>query len=124
MSARVALSWTFLTAVLLAVVAACGQEAGSEVAGESADGEALYVMHCAACHGEEGVGTESGPPLVHIVYEPGHHDDESFHRAVRDGVVPHHWGFGPMPPLTGVAEEQVDEIIAYVRALQRDAGIE
>jgi mono/diheme cytochrome c family protein len=119
-----ALSWLLLALAAGALVTACGGEDEPDAAGATADGETLYAMHCAACHGEQGVGTDAGPPLVHIVYEPSHHDDESFRRAVRDGVVPHHWGFGPMPPVPAVADDQVDAIIAYVREIQREAGIQ
>jgi hypothetical protein len=39
-------------------------------------------------------------------------------------VTPHHWDFGPMPPQPQVGSEELEAIIAHVRALQRDAGIE
>ena len=42
-----------------------------------------YDANCAACHGGNASGQEGvAPPLVHIIYEPGHHGDESFQRAV------------------------------------------
>jgi mono/diheme cytochrome c family protein len=88
-----------------------------------ARGEALFDDHCAACHGPQGTGTASGPPLVHEVYEPGHHPDESFQRAVAEGAVQHHWDHGPMPAVPGLERDEVADVIAYVRALQRDAGI-
>ena len=66
----------------------------------------------------------AGPPLVHIVYEPNHHADIAFQRAVALGVAAHHWRFGNMPPVPGVDEAAVERITAYVRWLQRKAGIE
>lgn len=108
--------------VLLA--GACGDQAGGGGDGDAvARGETLFATNCVACHGEQGTGTTAGPPLVHEIYEPGHHPDASFQRAVADGVAPHHWDFGPMPPMPGLDEDQVDDITAYVRALQREAGI-
>jgi mono/diheme cytochrome c family protein len=86
-------------------------------------GEELYRRHCAECHGERGVGTDVGPPFLHRVYEPAHHADAAFHIAVMRGVVPHHWRFGPMPALPHVQPGEVDLIVAYVRWLQREAGI-
>ncbi len=86
-------------------------------------GESLFNKNCALCHGQAGMGTNSGPPLVHKIYEPNHHADESFHRAVHDGVVAHHWRFGNMPPLHNLSHDTVDQIIQYVRWLQREAGI-
>ncbi len=86
-------------------------------------GEELYNSNCSLCHGSRGVGTPMGPPLVHKIYEPGHHGDPSFHMAVTRGVGAHHWSFGNMAPIKGVDRAQVDEIIKYIRGLQREAGI-
>lgn len=106
------------------LLAGCGG-GGAQIEGDAvARGETLFANNCAVCHGEAGVGTTTGPPLVHEIYEPGHHSDESFHRAVAEGVDPHHWDFGPMMPIPGLDTDEVDDIIAYVRMLQREAGIE
>jgi mono/diheme cytochrome c family protein len=86
-------------------------------------GEVLFEMNCSACHGTRALGTDRGPPLVHIVYEPSHHADIAFHMAVERGVRAHHWGFGDMPPVPGLSRDEVGEIIAYVRHLQRHVGI-
>ena len=91
---------------------------------EHSRGETLYDANCAACHGPKGTGTAQGPPLVHVIYEPGHHGDASFHVAVQRGVVAHHWRFGNMPPQPQVGADEVAPIIGYVRWLQRQAGIE
>ena len=69
------------------------------------------------------MGTELGPPLVHIIYEPNHHSDEAFRRAVSLGAVAHHWNFGSMPAQPGVTPDEVETIIRYVRWLQGKAGI-
>lgn len=86
-------------------------------------GAPLYAQHCARCHGEQGKGTNAGPPLMHKYYEPNHHADQAFYRAVNKGVQAHHWNFGNMPPVEGVSPEQAGHIIAHIRALQRAAGI-
>lgn len=88
-----------------------------------AGGKLVYEAHCAACHGADGVGTSGGPPLVHKIYEPGHHADITFQRAVSFGVRQHHWRFGDMPPVDGVLEKQLTEVVSYIRSLQRKAGI-
>lgn len=121
-----------LSAVLVLVVlgAACGGGRSGEdvqtlppppVALES--GEALFGEHCQQCHGEAARGSDQGPPLVHKIYEPSHHADFAFLRAVQFGVAAHHWRFGNMAPVSGVTRQQVTEIVEYVRWLQRDAGI-
>lgn len=89
----------------------------------ASSGEALFNANCAVCHGKEATGTGNGPPLVHIIYEPGHHADFSFQRAVQLGVRQHHWRFGNMPAISGLTEEHVSKVTAYVRRLQRGAGI-
>jgi mono/diheme cytochrome c family protein len=87
-------------------------------------GEAAFNARCAACHGGNAAGRKgAGPPLVHKIYEPGHHGDAAFLMAAKNGVRSHHWPFGDMPPVTGVTQGEVKSIIAYVRALQRANGI-
>ncbi len=87
-------------------------------------GKQLFDENCISCHGPNAVGREElGPPLVHIVYEPGHHGDESFQRAVALGVRAHHWRFGNMAPVEGLARDDVALIVAYIRELQRANGI-
>jgi cytochrome c len=89
-----------------------------------ADGERTYDANCRSCHGPLGTGTEAGPPLVHRIYEPGHHSDAAFQLAVTRGVRAHHWSFGNMPPLPSVDSAEVARVTAYVRWLQRRAGIQ
>ena len=60
---------------------------------------------------------------MHLIYEPNHHSDVAFLRAAQVGSRAHHWGFGNMPPVPGVSEAEVVRIVAYVRWLQRQAGI-
>ncbi len=86
-------------------------------------GRAVFETYCVECHGEAATGTEKGPPLVHRVYHPGHHADPAFYLAPLQGVRAHHWGFGDMPPVEGITRDEVGAIVAYVRWLQRKAGI-
>ncbi len=86
-------------------------------------GQALFQRSCVSCHGDWARGTEQGPPLVHIYYEPSHHADIAFLRAAQMGVRAHHWNFGDMPPVAGVTPEDIVAITAYIRWLQREAGI-
>jgi cytochrome c5 len=91
---------------------------------EHRGGEDAFVRFCVRCHGQAALGTDLGPPLVHAVYEPGHHADAAFRLAARRGVRQHHWGFGDMPPVPGITPAEVEAAIGYVRWLQRQAGIE
>jgi mono/diheme cytochrome c family protein len=87
-------------------------------------GARAFNAKCAACHGANASGHDGmGPPLVHVIYESGHHGDQAFHLAAMNGVRAHHWRFGNMPPVDGLTTSDVDTIVAYVRALQRANGI-
>ena len=117
--------------LVLALLHGCADGAGSDDSPEGggdgdvdlARGEELFARNCAACHGPAAQGTSQGPPLVHEVYVPSHHSDESFQVAVARGVQPHHWEFGAMPPIPALSREEVADITAHVRRLQAEAGI-
>jgi len=86
-------------------------------------GEAVYRAHCVQCHGMQATGTDKGPPLVHRFYHPNHHADITFRWAVQRGVRAHHWRFGDMPKIQGIGPEETEAVIAYIRGLQKKAGI-
>ncbi|NNM34672.1 MAG: cytochrome c [Gemmatimonadetes bacterium] len=87
-------------------------------------GEQTFTRFCVSCHGPRGAGSDVGPPLVHRVYRPAHHGDAAFRLAVSRGVRAHHWTFGDMPPVPQVPPEEIDAVVAYLRWLQRQVGIE
>ena len=92
--------------------------------GNAAIGQRIFENACVACHGTNAVGVEgAGPPLIHVIYEPSHHADESFQRAVALGVRSHHWRFGDMPPVEGLTSGDVAMVVAYIREIQRANGI-
>ncbi|MBC7152756.1 MAG: cytochrome c [Rhizobium sp.] len=94
-----------------------------DLTSEQEAGRVLFDANCATCHGPNASGSDHGPPLVHRIYEPSHHGDMAFLLAARQGVRAHHWRFGNMPAIDGVSEDEVVQITAYVRALQRANGI-
>lgn len=90
---------------------------------EAIAGRELFEKNCSTCHGKNAGGSSNGPPLVHGIYKPNHHSDESFYGAAKNGVRGHHWPFGNMPPVADVTQMDVKQIISYVRTLQRENGI-
>ena len=128
---RNSLARAILCFLIVMFSAACESQAGKEEAPPAAGaipaefrpGEAKFAAHCAACHGARAVGTSQGPPLIHKIYEPNHHADIAFQRAALYGVRAHHWDFGNMPKIDGVSPDDIDQIIKYIRWLQRQAGI-
>ena len=94
-----------------------------ELSNLAARGKVAFESTCATCHGVNGAGTDQGPPLVHDIYNPGHHADGAFFIAATRGVRQHHWRFGNMPPQPQVSQDQLAAIVRYVRELQVANGI-
>ena len=86
-------------------------------------GQQAFAENCARCHGKTAGGSDKGPPLVHNIYNPGHHADQSVIFAIKRGARQHHWGFGNMPARPEVAEHEIPKIIRFVRELQAANGV-
>lgn len=115
--------------VLTLAAAACGGDdtatANSpEPIPAGANGATVYALRCASCHGDDLRGTDKGPSQLSIVYEPNHHGDDSYRAAIRNGVPQHHWGFGNMPVIEDITDEQVELVIGYIRSQQEALGFE
>ena len=116
--------------VIVAVTAAalvllgCGNDEDSTMAESSNRGGEVYAESCASCHGSDLRGTDEGPSLLSIVYEPNHHSDASFRSAIANGAPQHHWPFGDMEPVEGLSLDDVEAVIGYVRAEQQRLGFE
>jgi mono/diheme cytochrome c family protein len=94
-----------------------------ELSSEAKNGEIAFTTYCVSCHGKNAGGTDKGPSLVEQIYSPAHHSDFSFVRAITLGVPQHHWLFGGMPPQPQVGKREIDQIVVYLRELQRANGI-
>ena len=86
-------------------------------------GQLVFNTNCASCHGINAAGGIGGPPLIHNIYNPGHHANASFIRAVRNGVQQHHWQFGDMPPQKHVAFGDMVFLMKFIREVQQQNGI-
>lgn len=96
----------------------------ADLSGFEASGKKLFDANCVSCHGDNAQGVEgAGPTFISKIYEPSHHADISFYRAVKMGVRAHHWPYGNMPPQPQVNEADVEKIVAYIRRLQKENGI-
>ena len=127
-------SRSIAAAALCALSVACSpdetvpvEEAAARVRARSAPaeqerGRSLYSAACASCHGRYGEGREQGPPMLHPL-QARMHDDFAFERAVREGVRPHHYQLGTMPPVGDLSPEDVAAIVGYVRWMQEVAGL-
>ena len=96
----------------------------AELSANARLGKTIFEAKCAACHAKNAAGQEGvAPPLVHKIYEPSHHGDESFWIATQRGVRAHHWRFGDMPRVDGLTRADVMMVVSYIRELQRENGI-
>lgn len=113
--------------VTLVATVALGGCAGDDTAPDdqtNSPGAALYQQSCASCHGTDLRGTDLGPSHLSQVYAPDHHPDASFRAAITQGSPAHHWQFGHMPPVEGLGDDEIDQVIAYVREQQEAHGLE
>ena len=86
-------------------------------------GKIVFNTNCASCHGVNASGGMGGPPLIHNIYNPGHHANQSFINAVRNGVRQHHWNFGDMPAQQHVAFGDMVFLLKFIREVQEQNGI-
>jgi len=86
-------------------------------------GQVAFNTNCASCHGVNAAGGMGGPPLIHDIYNPGHHADGAFINAVRNGVRQHHWQFGDMPPQRHIVFGDMVFLIKFIREVQQQNGI-
>lgn len=129
---RLALAVCAATVGLMAITGACADDAPATAPAEAAatpiaagaDGATVYQARCASCHGDDLRGTDRGPSQLSIVYEPGHHGDNAYRSAIRNGAPQHHWGFGAMPAIADITDDQIERVIAYIRAEQERNGFE
>lgn len=110
--------------VLGAALAGCGgsDDERTPDLSEMSEGQALYVVNCAMCHGEAGLG--AGAMAASLPVEPpslldhlGHHPEEQLIRIVRNGVPP------AMPP-AALSDDEVRLVIDYAWTLVPDSLIE
>lgn len=127
----IAVSSFFLVVLVIFIMKAFSGESGSALAEvkvpvlspQARAGETVFKASCATCHGKNGAGSDAGPPLIHNIYNPGHHGDGAFYQAAQKGVQQHHWRFGNMPPQPEISKNDIANILDFVRETQQANGI-
>ena len=102
-------SYALLLLLLLATLALSGcQTSGTKSTEESVDGAKLYAAHCAACHGEDGMGGVGVPIALREFLEQS--SDEYIAMTIRVGrpgrVMPNFWH---------LKESEIQAIVRYIR---------
>lgn len=92
--------------ILFGLMIGCAHNHDHDVSlptGDEANGESLYDAQCSACHGataDGGIGTSLlGQPDAHFI------------EAVQEGI-------GDMPALPDLTDQDIADIIAFVRTLE------
>lgn len=127
MTLKTSLAVRVLAVGLAVGLAACGSddtEPASATGSQLDRGAEIYAESCGSCHGADLRGTDKGPSHLSIVYESNHHTDDSFRSAIANGAPQHHWSFGDMEPVEGLSDDDVEAVIAFVRAEQERQGFE
>ena len=87
-------------------------------------GRIVFAEQCVVCHGRLAEGTGRGPGLIHPDYSPARLDDDAFRRAVHQGVPPRRRGATGMSAIASVSARDVDQVLVFLRGLQRERGID
>jgi disulfide bond formation protein DsbB len=112
------------------VLAACGGGGGQPSApatgkGDPVKGEQLFIVTCAACHGPKGEGVQGlGKDMTASAFIASQSDEQllEFIKKGRDTSDPANTTGVAMPPKGGnpaLTDEQLFDIIAYMRTLQK-----
>ncbi len=123
---KTAMTHLLCVGLILAVSACAADESADPLVADGSGtlGQSVYAQNCASCHGVNLEGTDKGPSQLSIVYEPNHHNDDSYRSAIANGVPQHHWPFGDMPPVEGLNAEEVEAVIAFIRSEQERQGFQ
>ena len=94
-----------------------------ELSTEGAAGRIAFNTHCSECHGKDGIGDMTGPPMLYPFYRPADFPDERFGKAVREGASKRLWKMGPMKAMPEVTEAEIKAMLTYVREAQAANGM-
>jgi PQQ-dependent dehydrogenase (methanol/ethanol family) len=84
----------------------------------AADGQRTYNGTCQTCHGPAGLGDrDRGGPALNVTGLKHGNGDADLFRTIRTGVPG-----TQMPPYKGLTDEQVWQLVSYIRSLQSDGA--
>ena len=86
-------------------------------------GRTAFARHCASCHGRMAKGTSHGPGLLGKAFGASVMPDEAIRSAVLSGAPTENAAYCPMGASPKIAPGELDEIIGFLRELQRLRGM-
>jgi mono/diheme cytochrome c family protein len=97
----------------------CAVEPKKIVPAEYQVGQTTFHKVCAQCHGADAVGGKGAPTFLQEKFDPKNFPNGRMVRVILNGS-----DSGAMPAQKRkVNDEQIREIIKYIRHLQREAGV-
>ena len=110
---------TILSLLLYVLLTGCSIEPQNAVSNEYQLGQASYHRVCAQCHGADAMGGKGAPTFLQEKFVPINYPNGRMVRAILNGS-----DSGAMPSQKGkVNDEEIKEIIKYIRHSQREAGV-
>jgi mono/diheme cytochrome c family protein len=108
--------FTLLTATL---ITACAVKPKNKVPDEYIAGQAKFHEVCANCHGPDAMGGKKAPKLIQGKFVASNYSNQRIARTIINGS-----SSAAMPSQKRkVSEEEIYEIIKYLRYSQKDAGL-
>ena len=115
---------TWLSVLLVPALSALAQDAGEETALER--GKAVYDQWCIICHGEDDPASGGGTAALEFLYQgalPAKLEDRSDMTPELITELVRRGRFGmPNFRLTEISEQQLEDMIAYLRRNSGDVG--
>ncbi len=105
------------TSAVLIAASVSGQDKANQ---SSADrGKLIYEQHCLACHQADGSGVPSlAPPLIEGQFVGG--ESSRLIQVVLNGMegieIKGEYYANPMPPFNYLSDEEIADVLTYVRA--------
>ena len=108
-----------LPLMLNVLLTGCSIEPKNSVPKEYQLGQTSYHRVCAQCHGADAMGGKRAPTFLQVKFDPNNFSNSRIARTIINGS-----NSGAMPSQKGrVNDEEIREIIKYIRYAQKESGI-
>jgi mono/diheme cytochrome c family protein len=109
---------------------ASDEATGADAAGADPDGvdlaagEQTYMDFCGSCHGRDFEGSSQGPSQLDPHFAPEITGDDDYRRAITEGAPREYFDFTAMPAIGSLDDDEIDDVIAYIRSIQEERGFQ